>query len=181
MGPATLPLSLTLGRLLSPGLIVPLIVVETHDSARAWAAGLFAVAALSDWADGALARRWNQASAWGQILDPIADKVLCLVTLVALVADGAGLEGVSWALFLGLVCLVVMRELIMAGTREALAGRLILPVTRLSRAKTALTYLAVTLLIWGGGATTLGLGLLALSLMPAYAALAQALVRAARA
>ncbi len=181
MGPATLPLSLTLGRLLSPGLIVPLIVLEFPSSARLWAMGIFIAAALSDWADGALARRWNQASAWGQILDPIADKVLCLLTLVALVADGAGLDGAPWALFVGLVCLVVMRELIMAGTREALAGRFVLPVTRLSRAKTALIYLAIPLLMWDGGAATLGLGVLALSLLPAYAALAQALGRAARA
>ncbi|MEN9589760.1 MAG: putative CDP-diacylglycerol--glycerol-3-phosphate 3-phosphatidyltransferase, partial [Pseudomonadota bacterium] len=50
----------------------------------AWAAGAFILAALTDWFDGWLARRWNQTSAFGAFLDPVADKLMVSAALLAL-------------------------------------------------------------------------------------------------
>ena len=72
------PTYLTMGRLLAPLVICPLIL-------GGWmgvAALVFALAALTDWLDGVLARRWHVTSDWGRILDPVADKVLVLLTLI---------------------------------------------------------------------------------------------------
>ena len=170
------PMALTIGRLLSPGLIIPLILSD-HESSRHWAVFFFSLVALSDWADGLLARRWNQVSLWGQVLDPIADKITCLTILFALVM--ANIE--SNSLFI-VVCLILVREFTMAGLREALATRIRLPVTQLSRAKTFLSYIAIVLLISGNAAAEIsGLWILILSLIPSYITLLRALSQIKRA
>jgi len=52
------------------------------------AAILFAAAAITDWFDGYLARRWGQTSNFGAFLDPVADKLMVAVALILLVATG---------------------------------------------------------------------------------------------
>src|SRR6478609_189567 len=79
----TVPDQLTLARALA----VPVVVVlfawnfPNHDY---WATAVFVVAMSTDQIDGWLARRWNQTSAFGSLLDPIADKVLVMSALVKL-------------------------------------------------------------------------------------------------
>jgi cardiolipin synthase len=56
---------------------------------RADAAILLAVLGATDWIDGYIARRWNQVSTLGKILDPVADRLLLIVGIVAIVIDGS--------------------------------------------------------------------------------------------
>ena len=81
---ATLPNWLTLLRILT----IPVCVV-LYSLPYAWAmpatAAVFVLAAITDWLDGYLARKWQQTSALGTFLDPIADKLLVATLLVLLV------------------------------------------------------------------------------------------------
>ena len=79
----TLPNILTLVRIA----LIPCFAVCYHlPFARApiAAAAIFGIAALTDWADGFLARRLNQTSRFGAFLDPVADKLMVVVVLVIL-------------------------------------------------------------------------------------------------
>lgn len=80
---------------------------------------LFLVAAVSDWLDGYLARRQNQVTAFGRILDPFADKILVVGAFVLLLGEnfhdqaGRNITGLdSW-----MVVLVIARELLVSGLR----------------------------------------------------------------
>ena len=160
------PLAITLARLIAPVLICPLLFVTgPWMGAATWAAAIvFTVAALSDWVDGYLARRWGETSAWGRILDPIADKTLALLTLLGLAAtDRLG----PWALILGF--LMLFREVAVAALREGLAPEGRVPsVTGVSKTKTLLFFIALGLLILGGNAALWGLSALALATLLAY-------------
>lgn len=163
-----LPLTLTLGRLAAPLLICPLIFIE--GTWPTWlAAALFTLAAISDSLDGWVARRFGVESQWGRILDPIADKVLVLLTLLALAAaDRLG----TFALIL--VFGIFARELIMSALREGDTARADLAVSTLSKAKTFLTYVALGFLILGGAVQGLGTLLLAIALILGLVTLTQA-------
>jgi CDP-diacylglycerol---glycerol-3-phosphate 3-phosphatidyltransferase len=77
------PNFLTLLRIIL-GFIVPVMVIIDDMWLRIGAAVLFAVAAFTDWLDGWYARKYNLITKLGQILDPIADKVIVLATFIAL-------------------------------------------------------------------------------------------------
>ncbi|PIQ83784.1 MAG: CDP-diacylglycerol--glycerol-3-phosphate 3-phosphatidyltransferase, partial [Candidatus Omnitrophica bacterium CG11_big_fil_rev_8_21_14_0_20_63_9] len=80
----TLPTKLTVLRIFLTFLTMALLFVP-GPAAKAWALAGFIVASLTDWLDGWLARRWNQMSPLGALLDPIADKVLVLGVFLAFV------------------------------------------------------------------------------------------------
>jgi CDP-diacylglycerol--glycerol-3-phosphate 3-phosphatidyltransferase len=104
----------------------------------------FVIAAITDFFDGWLARRWNVVSTAGAILDPIADKVLVCGAILGLVAVGA--PGV---LIPGGV--ILFREFSVSALREVLAPRGIkLPVTFLAKAKTTLQLVALgaLMVVW---------------------------------
>ncbi|MEX0617664.1 MAG: CDP-diacylglycerol--glycerol-3-phosphate 3-phosphatidyltransferase, partial [Pseudohongiellaceae bacterium] len=82
-----------------------------------WAAGLFSLASLTDWADGYVARNFNQASEYGAFLDPVADKLLVVVVLVLLVAN------YSTVWFVLPVGAIIAREIIVSALREWMARR----------------------------------------------------------
>ncbi len=106
-----------------------------------WAAALFAAAAATDFLDGYLARQQGKVSAFGATIDPIADKVLVNGTALLLAGiGGLGLWGTLAAL------LILVRELVVAGLREA-AGGGALPVVRLAKYKSAAQMAALTLLL----------------------------------
>lgn len=143
-----LPNSLTLGRIF----LVPLLVVVmlTKFEGRQVlgvpvelaAAALFGLASLTDWLDGYLARRRHQVTWFGQILDPIADKLLISATLVSLVQlDLAP----AW-----MVAVIIGREFAVTGLRSLAHARgLSMPASRLGKLKMASQVVAILLLILG--------------------------------
>lgn len=82
-----LPNLLTLERILAAPVVMLLVAVESRSTAII-AAVVFVLSALTDLVDGMLARRWGQVSLLGKFLDPLADKVLVLGTLVILLDLG---------------------------------------------------------------------------------------------
>jgi cardiolipin synthase len=146
--------------------IVPFILacLLLDGGAARWTAfALFLVAAITDYVDGYLARRWSQRSALGVMLDPIADKLLVAVVLVMLTADGtiAGLDVIA-------AVAILAREILISGLREYLAGiEFEVPVSRLAKWKTTaqLVALAVLLAAPPGEAVIPGLGAIGLALL----------------
>ncbi|AMS04574.1 CDP-alcohol phosphatidyltransferase family protein [Acidipropionibacterium acidipropionici] len=81
----TVPNGLSILRLLGVPVFLWLVLVSRADG---WAVLVLAAAGLSDWLDGQIARRWHQVSRAGQILDPAADRLYILSTIVALMVRG---------------------------------------------------------------------------------------------
>mmetsp|Transcript_9696 Transcript_9696/g.25229 ORF Transcript_9696/g.25229 Transcript_9696/m.25229 type:complete len:206 (-) Transcript_9696:65-682(-) len=88
-GPWNLPNVLSLVRILMVPLLVALYYADIRHRGVTCCA-VFTVAAITDWFDGYLARRWNISSAFGAFLDPVADKLMVATTLVILAAGHHG-------------------------------------------------------------------------------------------
>jgi CDP-diacylglycerol--glycerol-3-phosphate 3-phosphatidyltransferase len=103
-----------------------------------WAFWAFAVAALTDFFDGWLARRLHAATVWGAILDPIADKVLVCGVILGLLSLGPNAAVAIPA------ALILFREFTVSALREVAAGKGVsLPVTLLAKWKTTLQLVAL--------------------------------------
>lgn len=140
----SLPNMLTYGRIAA----VPIVVGCLHygTPAARWAAlGVFAVAAITDFFDGYLARAWAQQSPLGRMLDSIADKLLVAACLLMLAAINT-ITGVSvWA-----AVVILCREMLVSGLREFLAElQVSVPVTALAKYKTAAQMIALGFLLVG--------------------------------
>lgn len=141
----SLPNLLTYGRVIAVPVVVTCLFWSEIDTMRWVALGLFTVAAITDFLDGYLARAWSQQSALGQMLDPIADKLLVAAVLFMLVADRT-LAGVSIAAAIVILC----REILVSGLREFLADlKVSIPVSRVAKWKTTAQLLALGFLIAG--------------------------------
>jgi len=139
-----LPNLLTYGRIVAVPLVAGLLMWGGLN-ARWWALGIYIVAAITDFLDGYLARRWQQQSSLGRMLDPIADKVLVAVVLLVLSADGILFGGHIWA-----AIIILSREVLVSGLREYLGElQVSVPVTKIAKWKTTLQLLAVGFLIAG--------------------------------
>jgi len=103
---------------------------------------LFILASISDFLDGFLARKWNQESDIGKILDPIADKLLVIISLIILIIS---FEENPIIFFSSI--LIIFREILISGLREITkSSGLILNVTKLSKWKTAAQLASIILL-----------------------------------
>lgn len=123
--------------------LLPLIAAGIYLQRFDIALGLYVLAALSDWLDGFVARKLNQKTAFGAMIDQITDKVFILVLLLIL-ADTGILNG-WWILP---AALIVAREVLVSGLREHMAlARLEMPVSKLAKYKTASQMAALGLLI----------------------------------
>jgi CDP-diacylglycerol--glycerol-3-phosphate 3-phosphatidyltransferase len=128
---------LTAARAASVPLVVLLFSWHFHGHAY-WATAVFCLAMTTDWFDGRLARRHGRTSPLGSLLDPIADKVLVLATLVMLV--GLGIVP-AW-----MVALIVVREVLITGLRQAAIERgVVLAARDLGKLKTWAQGLAAAL------------------------------------
>jgi CDP-diacylglycerol--glycerol-3-phosphate 3-phosphatidyltransferase len=133
----TLPDQLTFGRALAVPVVVTLFAWDFEDHLY-WATAVFAVAMATDQIDGWLARRRNQTSTFGSLLDPIADKVLVLAALTMLVAEGVA---PAW-----MVAAIVAREIAVSGLRLAALERgVVIGARDLGKLKTWAQTLAATI------------------------------------
>lgn len=128
-----LPNRLTLGRLVLAAFFVVFLSSSTH-----WgdvlALVLFIVASATDWLDGYLARKLNQMTNFGKLMDPLADKVLVASALICLIPSKENHVGIpAWA-----VIIIITREFLITGLRQLAAGQgMILPADNLGKHKTA--------------------------------------------
>ena len=139
-----LPNLLTLSRIAAIPVLVALVALL-----RPWgdlcACLLFIAAGITDWLDGRLARQRHQFSELGRMLDPIADKLLVGASLMVLAGFG---RLPLWGLYPAIV--ILLREILVSGLREHLAGRRVsLPVTRLAKWKTGCQMGALGVLLAG--------------------------------
>lgn len=108
-GVLNLPNILTLARVAA----IPLLVVIMFSDSREagfWAAALFGAAAVTDFIDGWLARRWGVVTVLGKFLDPLADKLIVMAALIMLIPYG---RVPAWAVFV-----LLAREIIVTGLRS---------------------------------------------------------------
>jgi len=151
-----LPNLLTLSRIGFIPILVALVALRTPGGDVA-ACAVFAVAGLTDWLDGRIARKRQLLSDLGRMLDPIADKLLVGATLMVLAGQGRlPYQGLYPAI------VILCREILVSGLREYLAGLSVgLPVTGLAKWKTGLQMAALgTLLAGDTGAAVLHLSFL---------------------
>ena len=140
----SLPNLLTYGRIAAVPLVAGLLLWG-GDWARWTALVLFIAAAVTDFFDGYLARKWRQQSELGRMLDPIADKVLVATVLLVLTVDRTVAGGHVWA-----AIVILSREVLVSGLREYLAElRVSVPVTKVAKWKTTVQLIAVGFLIAG--------------------------------
>jgi CDP-diacylglycerol--glycerol-3-phosphate 3-phosphatidyltransferase len=105
---------LTVARAIAVPVVVLLFAIPFHGHDY-WATGVFCVAMATDWFDGRIARRTGQSTSLGSLLDPVADKLLVLATLVVLLDQHVF---PAW-----MVAAIVARELLISGLRLAALER----------------------------------------------------------
>jgi cardiolipin synthase len=145
----SLPNLLTYARIAAIPVVVGCVYWESIMDGPIWlrwiALAVFIAAGVTDYLDGYYARIWDQQSAFGRMLDPIADKLLVASCLLMLAADNS-IHG--WTLWAAIV--ILCREILVSGLREYLAAlRVIVPVTKLAKWKTTLQLIAIGFLIAG--------------------------------
>lgn len=145
-----LPNSLTIARMVLVPLLVVVLLTEFEGSRIAGmpkefvAAAIFGIASITDWLDGYLARRRRQVTWLGQILDPIADKLLTSAAFISLVQLNLA---PAW-----MVAIIIGREFAITALRSLAYSRgVTIPASRLGKIKMGSQVTAILLLIVGWG------------------------------
>ena len=139
-----IPNILTIGRII----IVPFFVLAFYLPGfygDLTALILFIVASFTDFLDGMLARMLGEESKLGELLDPIADKIIVATALILLVMDGTikNYEVIA-------AIIILTREILISGLREFLAkGQITMQVTSLSKLKTFIQMVSIAILLTG--------------------------------
>ena len=142
-----LPNWMTIMRIAITPLIAVLIWIDEPAYGYQLALALYTVASVTDYIDGYMARRLRVESPLGEMLDPIADKLLVAAVLLAL----ASVTSSGW-LFLVPALIILIREFMISGLREFLAKQNVsAPVTRLAKWKTTAQILALGFLMGAPG------------------------------
>tara|TARA_R110000850_G_scaffold148513_4_gene270754 strand:- start:13 stop:564 length:552 start_codon:yes stop_codon:yes gene_type:complete len=134
---------LTLLRVALIPIFILLYYLPLHWSYLA-AAVVFTLASLTDWLDGYLARKWQQSTAFGAFLDPVADKLMVAVALILLVQSHANF----WITAPAMV--IIGREIVISALREWMAelgARAQVAVSNLGKYKTAAQMVALIVLL----------------------------------
>jgi cardiolipin synthase len=139
-----IPNILTIGRIiLVPFFVLAFYLPGFYGDLTAFA--IFVIASFTDFLDGMLARMMGEESKLGELLDPIADKIIVATALILLVMDGTirNYEVIA-------AIIILTREILISGLREFLAeGQIKLPVSNLAKLKTFLQMFAIALLLTG--------------------------------
>jgi len=147
---------------------IPVVVICFYSSipyARPIAAVIFGLAAITDWVDGWVARKYGQTSRFGEFLDPVADKLMVSIVLVMLVqADSGWFEDI-------IAMIIIGREITISALREWMATigeRANVKVTMAGKVKTALQMFGIAFMVYhndlfGIPIYTLGFALLVLA------------------
>jgi len=140
----TVPTILTLLRIV----MIPVLVIVFYLPFK-WtnvaAAAIFALASLTDWADGWIARRYNQYSNFGAFLDPVADKLMVAVALMLIVQAHPTVWMALWA------AVIIGREIAVSALREWMAEvgqRSKVKVATLGKIKTVVQMVALVMLLY---------------------------------
>ena len=145
--PFNLPILLTWLRIVAIPLLIavyylPINTMTDHERDVATTA-LFIAAAVTDWADGFLARMWNQTSAFGAFLDPVADKLMVAAALIVLVKLGRADAVVA--------TIIIGREITISALREWMArigATKSVAVSMLGKIKTVAQMVAIPMLLY---------------------------------
>jgi len=147
---------------------IPVVVICFYSPmpyARPIAAVIFGLAAITDWIDGWVARKYGQTSRFGEFLDPVADKLMVSIVLVMLVqADSGWFEDI-------IAMIIIGREITISALREWMATigeRANVKVTMAGKVKTALQMFGIAFMVYqndlfGIPIYTLGFALLVLA------------------
>lgn len=140
----TVPTMLTLLRIV----LIPVLVLVFYlpfKGANLAAAAIFAFASFTDWADGWIARRYNQFSAFGAFLDPVADKLMVAVALMLTVQKHPTVWMALWA------AVIIGREIAVSALREWMAElgqRAKVKVATIGKVKTVVQMVALIFLLY---------------------------------
>jgi len=130
-----LPNLLTMARILAVPLVVVLLLDDTRTDGM-WAAAVFGMAAATDAVDGWLARRWEAETVLGKFLDPLADKLIVMGSLIMLIPLG---RVPAWAVFV-----ILAREMVITGLRSiASAEGIVIAASSLGKYKTIFQMTAI--------------------------------------
>ena len=140
----TIPNLLSIIRVLAAPCVALAFVIFERPEAYRIAILIFVGAAVTDYLDGWLARILRQESAFGRMLDPIADKAMVMIALTIIIS----LFKLDWPVVVTAV-LIILREVLISGLREFL-GDVKLQVTRMAKWKTTLQMFAICLLLLRG-------------------------------
>jgi len=153
------PNLLSISRILAVPVFIVLMLDPTPGRAL-WAGGVFALASITDWFDGYYARKWDQITKIGKLLDPLADKILIASALIVLLNTDPELVP-AW-----MVIIIVSREIAVTGLRaKAAAEGIIIAADTLGKYKVGAqitAVLAFVLVHAVGGAMLVLLGTMAL-------------------
>ncbi|MEY2633001.1 MAG: CDP-diacylglycerol--glycerol-3-phosphate 3-phosphatidyltransferase [Pseudomonadota bacterium] len=144
--PLNLPIFLTWLRILAIPLLLAIYYVPESwlggQERNLLATGIFIAAALTDWADGYLARKLNQTSAFGAFLDPVADKLMVAAALIMLVQLGRADSLIA--------TIIIGREITISALREWMAkigAAKSVAVSLLGKIKTTAQMVAIPMLL----------------------------------
>ena len=148
-----LPNKLTILRIIMIPIFVAVFYVTAIPYNFIISAGIFALAAFTDFLDGYIARKYNLVTSFGKFLDPIADKVLVSTALIVMLCPPTGIAIVPWHASI-LVATILARELIVSGFRLVAAGKsIVIAADKSGKIKTFLTDITIVVMLVGAQIT----------------------------
>jgi len=130
-------------------ILIPIMILFFFFSAegsRYIVTAVFVIAAITDYFDGFVARKYNQVTNFGKFIDPVADKILVVSSLLLILLDHNKLE-----IFIP-VCIIILREVIISSLREweAINFKKTIEVNKLGKIKTVFQLFAIGFLLFDG-------------------------------